>query len=241
MRLLVISILALGLQACGGTFGGTKSFTLDVDQPAGSELHHVVQVASVDIASDANEVDSVGTYHIGKMDKGEIADLRKSLVSTLGQVKWPAPSAAVSTLGVHLLITNYYVAHSNNDGAVLAVVDWALASPASEVVFSEQFFASMQASDIKGLNTLGKLKNQLNEQIVRRVADSSTALAADTNAKPAVAVEHTYVTIEDAAAPLPKRLTSLFGLPTLSTKGIDWTKGAPKEPVDWSQRLATQT
>jgi hypothetical protein len=104
-------------------------------------------------------------------------------------------------------------------------------------LFSEQFFASNQAADVEGLNTLGKLKNLLNAQVVRRVAEKSVRLAIDIETLPELDVPHTYATVEEAAAPLPTRLTSFLGLPSFSTKGVDWTTNAPTEPVDWSQQL----
>jgi hypothetical protein len=102
----------------------------------GAELLRTVVVSSVGIAEGANEVDSVGTYHVGKMGDGEIADL-----------------------------------------------------------------------------------------------------TADGERAPEVAVPNTYETVAEAAAPMPARLTSLFGLPSFSTKSVDWTTGAPETPVDWAAIL----
>lgn len=236
MRTLAVVFALACLQACGGTFGGTKSFTLDVAEPAQGQPRHRVELATVEAKKGGSEVDSVGTFHLGKLDDGEIADVRKSLVLTLAQVSWPAASAG--TLDLHVLYTSYYVAHSNNDGAVVATIDWALARNERDVAFAERFHASVQADDIKGLNTLGKVKNLLNQQVVQRVVDSSLLVAANPDTRPRVSVPHTYDSIEDAVAPLPKRLTSMMGLPQFSTKGVDWQKGSPNAPVDWAERLA---
>jgi hypothetical protein len=236
MRIFLAAVVFLGLQACGGTLGGTKPFTLEIDQPAGSPKY-LVEVATVAVGSDANEVDSVGTLHLGRMDSGEVDDLRESLESTFAGITWPSADSAVDTLAVHVLVSHYYVAHSNNDGAILTCIDWALATRTNVVLFSEQFFASNQAADVEGLNTLGKLKNLLNAQVVRRVAEKSVRLAIDIETLPELDVPHTYATVAEAAAPLPTRLTSFLGLPSISTKGVGWTTNAPTEPVDWSQQL----
>jgi hypothetical protein len=238
MRAIIAMLTLACLQACGGAFGGTKSFTLDVAEPAEAPPRYVVRLATLEVPKGANELDSIGTYHVGKLDAGELADIRKSLESTLQRVEWPAAGAAAGEFGLHILFTRYYVAHSNNDGAIIATVDWALASEAREIAFSERFFASAQASDVKGVNTLGKLKDLLNQQIVRRVVDSSVQVATRPEAKPDVSVGHTYATAQAAAEPLPKRLTSLFGLPEFSTKGVDWAEGASTPAIDWSRRLA---
>jgi hypothetical protein len=67
--------------------------------------------------------------------------------------------------------------------------------------------------------------------------ESSVLVAADPPARTHVTVPHTYDSIEDAAAPLPERLTSVMGLPQFSTKGVDWQKGSPNAPIDWPERL----
>ncbi|MEZ5499090.1 MAG: hypothetical protein R3E77_06640 [Steroidobacteraceae bacterium] len=237
MRTLTVVLALACLQACGGTLGGTKSFTLDVAMPEQGQLRHRVELKTIEAMKGGSEVDSVGTFHLGRLDDGEIADVRKSLASTLQRVNWP--SADTGTLDLHVLYTSYYVAHSNNDGAIVATIDWALARNSNEVTFSERFFTSVQADDVPGLNTLGKIKDLLNQHVVQRIADTSVLIAMDPGAKPRVAVPHTYGTIAEAVAPLPKRLTSLMGLPQFSTKTMDWEKGSRNEPVDWSKRLAT--
>lgn len=225
------------LQGCAGALGGTKPFVLDLDPPPGLELRHPVAVESIAVAEYVQEVDSVGTYHVGKFGSSELADLRQSLVDTLDRIAWPTATRGARPLGIHLLVSHYYVAHSNNDGGVVAGIDWALVSSPDEMIFSERFFASIQASDVEGLNTLGNAKNTLNAQVVRRVVEMSLQLSADRTRTPDARTAHTYDTIEEAAAGLPERLTSLFGLPSFSTKKVDWTTGAPAEPIDWAEIL----
>jgi hypothetical protein len=233
MRSLLLLSVLICLQACSGTFGGTKTFVLDVDPPPGTVLQHDIYVSSVAVAPGANELDSVGTFHIGKMDASELSNLRQSLEDTIERISWPS----TNPLAVHLLMSRYYVAHSNNDGAVLACVDWALVSDQNDVAFAERFFVSVQASDVEGLNTLGKVKNILNAQIVQRIAEYSLEFSAQPDASPGADIPHTYATAETAAAPLPDRLTSLMGLTAFSTKGVDWAGIVVAEEVDWSSYL----
>lgn len=225
------------LHGCAGALGGTKPFVLDLDPPPGVELRHPVAVGSIAVAEHDQEVDSVGTYHVGKFSSSELADLRQSLVDTLDRIAWPAATHGVRPLGIHLLVSHYYVAHSNNDGGVVAGIDWALVSSPDEIILSERFFASIQASDLEGLNTLGKVKNALNAQVIRRVVEKSLQLSADRTRTPDARTAHTYDTIEEAVVGMPERLTSVFGLPSLSTKKVDWTTGAPAEPIDWAEIL----
>jgi hypothetical protein len=89
MRSLLLLSVLICLQACSGTFGGTKTFVLDVDPPPGTVLQHDIYVSSVAVAPGANELDSVGTYNIGKMDASEISNLRQSLEYTIKRISWP--------------------------------------------------------------------------------------------------------------------------------------------------------
>lgn len=239
MRIRGFYLTLLGLQGCAGALGGTDSFVLDVVPMQAENLQYIIDVGTIDVADDANELDSVGTYHVGKLDQDEIADIRKSLTKTLENVSWQDAAAGRPTLDVHIMFTRYYVAHSNNDGAIVACVDWALANGGHDIAYAERFFTSIQADDVKGLNTLGGVKNMLNAAVVRRVTDRSLAYSAGTPDPASIAVPHTYSTIEEAAAPLPQRLTSLLGLPALSTKSVHWTEDASSAPFDWNKYLAT--
>ena len=127
----------------------------------------------------------------------------------------------------YVVFTRYHVAHSNNDGAVIACVDWAPACGRSDIAYSERFLTSIQADDVKGINTLGAVKNMLNAAVVRRVTDRSLAYSAGGPDPATIAVPHTYSTMQEAAAPLPERLTSLLGLPSFSTKSMHREEDAP--------------
>lgn len=231
-------LLFLGFQGCAGALGGTDSFVLDVEPAQAENLKYVIEAGTVDVAENANELDSVGTYHVGKLDQGEIDDIRESLARTLANVSWEDAAAGRPALDVHVVFTRYHVAHSNNDGAVIACVDWALADGRSDIAYSERFFTSIQADDVKGINTLGAVKNMLNAAVVRRVTDRSLAYSAGGPDPATIAVPHTYSTMQEAAAPLPERLTSLLGLPSFSTKSMHWEEDAPAAPFDWSRYLA---
>ncbi len=222
-----------------GLFGGTKGFVLTLSAPA-APLRHSVGVGSVRMIDHANELDSVGTYHVGKLDDGELGLIEQSLADTLAGVDWPSSADTAGDWKVRLVVRHYYTAHSNNDGGILASVAWALIDSAGALAFNDEFFVSIQKSD--GGKTLGKVKELLNRAIVQRVAETSVALAAsdEPSLMAPVAVEHTYATAEEAAAPMPTRLASFLGFGGASKKGMDWTEGAPTEPFDWQAELAAR-
>ena len=222
--------------AHAGVLGGTKSFVLDLAAPS-SPQHHRINVESVRIANRANQLDSVGSYHVGDLDAKEVGKIESSLAETLAQVAWPSVDSNADAWALHVVVRHYHMAHSNNDGGVLATVSWA-AVAGDAIVFTDDFYVSMQKSD--GGKTLGRLKELLNRAIVQRIAETSVRLAgaqAAEGVSPA-GVAHTYSTVAEAAAPLPKRLVSFLGLPPVAKKGMDWTDGAPTAPFDWPEELA---
>lgn len=234
----------LGLAGCGGAFGGTKPVVAPIAQAERWQPQRRVQLGTIVVAEDANDVRATGTFHVGKFSRGDREVLERSFWDTLETVSWPADGAR-SDWRVHLLVRRYLVAHSNNAGGVLACVSWALATADGKVVHSEQFYASNRGgatgrkSDIEGMDTLGKVKDSVNQAIVERVVNASVRLSSTDGGSRGlpVDVEHTYASIADAAAPLPKRLTSLMGFPTVAHRKVDWAEVDPPGRVDWAQRL----
>lgn len=222
--------------ADAGVLGGTKSFVLELEAPSSPMRHHV-NVESVRIANRANQLDSVGSYHVGDLDAKEVGKIESSLGETLAHVAWPGVDSNADTWTLHAVVRHYHMAHSNNDGGVLATVSWAVVDDGN-IVFTDDFYVSMQKSD--GGKTLGKLKELLNRAIVRRIAETTVRLAGAQapDGVTAADVAHTFSTVEEAAAPLPKRLVSFLGLPPVAKKSMDWTDGAPTTPFDWPEELA---
>jgi hypothetical protein len=83
------------------------------------------------------------------------------------------------------------------------------------LVFSEEFYAAAQKSDMERRKTRGHLKELVNSAIARRIA-----------------------TVRGAAAGMPENLRSAGGLGLFTRKGnVDWTEGAPTEAHDWDAWL----
>jgi hypothetical protein len=229
--------VSLGAHAQGGAFGKTKGFVVTLDGTSAGQLRHSVGVGSIDVDSNANELDSVGTYHIGDFDDNERRIIEQSLADSLATIAWPSSG---EPLEIHAVVRHYYVAHSNNDGGIVAGVAWALVAPGGRLVFSDEFYAAAQKSDMEKKKTLGHLKELINTAIVTRIAETSLAVAAAENpaAVTPVVAHLTHATVDEAAVGMPEKLRSFGGLPTFSRKTMDWTEGAPAEPFDWQAWLA---
>jgi hypothetical protein len=235
MRAILVFLLAAAASGCAGALGGTKPFVLESTPPAGIDHVHEIRLAEVAVGRNANEIDSVGTYHVGTFDEGERKIVEKSLRDSLAAVVWNDTGPAAGPLDLHVVIRHYYTAHSNNDGGIIAAVSWCATDEQGKVTFKDDFFVSGQKSDLEHGVYLGDLKRLLNERTVRRIVDTSTLLAASAEGEGVqpVAVPNIYATVSEAAAPLPQNLVSFFGLPTVSAKQVDWTTGAPDAAFDW--------
>lgn len=231
------ALAALALAGCGGLMGGTKPFVVTAAPPGASATRHRIEMGGVTIAPGANDLRATGTYHVGKFDEEDRKILARSFVDSLATVAWPANDSKPWSVHVHL--RRYLVAHSNNDGGVLACVAWALADASGHTLHADQFYSSMAADDAEH-RTLGGVKNDINKAVVARIVRESVEIASASDpskSRPKVDVPFTYDTIQDAADRLPKRLTSLMGLPTFATRKVDWEEVDPPGQVDWTQLL----
>jgi hypothetical protein len=242
VALALAAAVATLLSGCGGAMGGTKPFVVAIGPDAVAGAKHRVELGTVTVAADANDLRATGTYHVGKFDEEDREILRRSFADTLSKSSWPSGSGDAWQLHVHL--RRYLVAHSNNDGGVLACVAWALTTADGRPIHTDQFYASVAADDAaSGERTLGGIKNQLNRSVVERIVRSAAAVAAapdPAHSHPRIAVAQTYDTIQEAAAGLPKRLVSLMGLPAIATRKVDWAEVDPPGEVDWKALLATR-
>jgi hypothetical protein len=89
------------------------------------------------------------------------------------------------------------------------------------------------------VTTLGKVKDALNQAIVRRIAQAALlqTLPGGEYSAAGPPVEHTFSSIEEAAAPLPESLTSLVGPVPYAQSEPNWTSLDPGGVVDWESRL----
>lgn len=233
-----VALAALALAGCGGAMGGTKPFVVTVAPEGAARTRHRIDMGGVTLAPGANDLRATGTYPVGKFDEEDRAILARSFVDSLAKIAWPGADAEPWSIHVHL--RKYLVAHSNNDGGVLAVVAWALVDGSGRPLRTAQFYASMAADDAEH-RTLGGVKNGINESIVKRIVRESLEVAAardPTQSRPKADVAFTYETIQAAAERLPKRLTSLMGLPTVAHRKVDWEEVDPPGQVDWTKLLA---
>lgn len=234
LTLSALGIVGTLVVGCSGTFGGTNRFVLDI---VTSTPHAPLAFGSLRIAEGANKLDSTGTYHIGAFGEDDRKTLEASFRDTLTRLNDSGFRTDERPLTVHVLLRRYFVAHSNNDGAILAVVAFAVSDATGALVHADQFYASAQADDVAGLATVGKVSDMINEAITERIVKQSLGLAERPTRQAVPAVDHTYDSIDAAAQPLPRTLISLFGLPTLSANRVDWTSVDPKDEVDWSAHL----
>jgi hypothetical protein len=230
-------LVSFAAQAQSGLFGGTREVSVEVDSTATASLLRSVRLGSVVIAG-ANEIDSVGTFHVGDFDDKEREIIEQALTAAFASVPWPGGS---EQWDVHVVIRHYYVAHSNNDGGIVAGVAWAMIESDDRIVFSDEFYAAAQKSDMERRRTLGHLKELINTAIVDRVAQTSLRLAGaeDPTAVSPVATHLTHASVQEAAVGMPENLKSAGGFGLFARKGnVDWAEGAPVEPHDWERWLA---
>jgi hypothetical protein len=236
-------LLTVLLTGCGGLLGGTRPFVLPLDGTAGSVPRAAVSLASFEVAPGANEVKATGTFPLGAFGEDDRRVVERSFRDTLAEVSWPEAPQPARDWKLHVLLRRHLVAHSSSSGGVLACVGWALVSGDGRVVFSEQFYASVAGAGSGRRNgekvpdNLGRVKDALHRAIVERIVETALRLATAPGERTgSVAVAHTYETIQEAAQPLPTRLTSIMGIPPIAHRRVDWTLIDPQPPIDWARR-----
>ncbi len=237
-------LVAALLTGCAGVLGGTRPFVLPLEAPAGSVPRAAVSLAGFEVAPGANEVKATGTFPLGAFGEDDRRVVERSFRDTLARASWPEAPPPVRDWKLHVLLRRHLVAHSTSSGGVLACVGWALVSGDGRVVFSEQFYASVAGAGSGRRNgekvpdNLGRVKDALHRAIVERIVATSVRLASEPDGAPRPpAVAHTYETIQEAAQPLPTRLTTIMGIPPIAHRRVDWTLIDPQPPIDWARRL----
>jgi hypothetical protein len=199
-----------------------------------------IRVASAAMDPDAAHLNAVSVRPWGKYGPDDLRNLEQSLSDTLSAQLAATPVCHESRLDIHVVVRRHVVSVSNTAGAVLACVAWAAASPAGSIIHHEQFYA-WDAVYLVG--TIGRMKDSVHKAIVRRVATTSWALAAD--AVPAwprtTAFANTSTSFEEAVSRLPHTLVSLGepalmpvpGAHVLNVAGLVTPTGASRVP--WEQ------
>lgn len=220
-------------------------YRLGIDRPVEEvALHadatHSLKIASVEMEPGAAKVTHVGTYKVGKYDSKDLRVLENMLKNTN-----PIPGSVEESFRAHVLVRSFSVMHSNEKGAGLACVAWALTNPAGELVFDEQFYASRDSPPL----SVGGIKNRMHEGITKRVLLRAQDIASERPLGPSP--EDTYDDFERAASRVPDRLRSehptIFGgYDQLGNKVGIWRSvtgesgehfAQRRGAVDWYRRL----
>ena len=205
-------LVCAGLPACG-TMGRTSSFVLTLDLPKGQKAGSDIHTASAAMDANAAHLTVVKVRPWRKFGLDDLRNLEHSLRDTIAPHLLAPSRATESRLDIHRVIRRYVVGVSNSGGAVLACVAWA-ATANRTLIYEEQFYAS-DAGYLIG--TIGGLKDSVHEAIVRRIATTSLALAADPAAahpRPTT-FDKTSTSLDEAVARLPRVIEIVpLGVPT---------------------------
>jgi hypothetical protein len=192
----LVALSALFALTVFGCSARAKTVTLNV------RATHPVSVAPIEMEPGATKLVAVGTYKVGKYKSKDLRVLQKMLDRTI-----PMRGAPEQSFRVHLVVRSFLIVHSNEKGAGLACVAWALTNPQQELVFDEQFYA---ARDSPPLSVSG-IKTRIHEGITKRVHQRAQDVASERplGSPP----EDTYDDFERAASRVPNRFKS--ELPTI--------------------------
>ena len=257
MRYKVPSLAAAAISACAvlaacGTTGTTSRFTLLLDLPAREKVAGDMRIASAAMeADDAATLNAIKVQPWGKFGPEDLKNIELSLQDTISpHLVAPSPPGA-ARIDLHLVVRRYVVSTSNTAGAVLACVAWAATTPEGSVIYQEQFYASDAGYLV---TTIGRIKDSVHEAIVRRIAETSLAIAARPGERaPPRRFDKTSSSFEEAASRLPKTMVSLgdpglasFPDRTVSVVGlltpsgvetIEWAVAHPSAAFDWAGYL----
>ena len=238
------------LSACGTT-GNTSQFVVSLDLPKNQEVTSAIRVASAAMEPGAADLKALNVQPWGKFGPDDLRNIQQSLHDTISSHLTATSPATDSRLDIHLVIRRYLVRTSNTAGAVLANVAWAATDANGKVIYKEEFYASGAGYFV---TTIGLIKDSVHIAIVRRIATTSLALAADPAVIPQPATfKDTSSSIEESISHLPRKLVSL-GDPALaavpsgivSTVGVltpsgvsivEWETAKPSEDFDWQGYL----
>jgi hypothetical protein len=167
-----------------------------------------VQVESLEREDEGIRLINIDVRPSGKFDDEDQANMRRSLEETLKAAMRNRATQGDKAIHLHVLIRKYVVGASNNQAVVWTSVDWCAADEDGQVLFSEAFHAT---ATVHLIGSLGGIKDRVNRSVVKRIAQTTLALAADaTRAEGDVA--GTYASFDEATASIPEMLET-WGLP----------------------------
>lgn len=239
----VVFMATFLLSACAATMGHTTRVVVPLDNAELLDGLRPTKVATLGREEDGIRLMNVGVKAWGKFDDDDQENIRASLEDTLTEATRGRVAGNAEPINVHIVIRKYFVGSSNVAAAVWAGVDWCAADANNRVLFQEAFYAT---STGRFVGTLGGNKDNVNRAIVKRIAQSTIALAASLQPGE-LKVAGTYSAFEEAVATMPETLRSwgliLFTAPIpLYIPGtkperlpLEWA--LMQEPIDWQKRL----
>ena len=228
------SLFALSVLCGCGTTGETTRQIVELENLPQRQAVVPIQVDSVLAAPDAAQLHSSGVYKWGKFDASDLAHLRATLDDTLAAATRKVQQDPSDRLHIALVVRKYIVAASNVEGAALAAIDWCIARSDGLPVYREIFYA---ANRMRFIGTLGMIKDSVHRDAVRRVAESSLALAGQTAGTVTLPrrVPGTFESLEDALAELPESVRS-WGAPFVVSRSpmlFGYIPGSARVAVPW--------
>jgi hypothetical protein len=240
-----VGAVILALAGCGTT-GVTTPTEHRPPTLAPTVKVRPTSLGSIDRDETGIRLMSVGVFPWGKFDNTDQANIESSIKSALISAQQASSVAADSPAYVHVLIRKYFVGASNNEGAILAGIDWVISSEDKSLLYHDAFYVT-HTCKFPRICTLGSEKTEVNKAIVERVVRRALSIGAGGNPNAEV-VEHAYDSFGEAAATMPEVLRSwgsafLVGSSVVLTPGtkprdvpLDWAE--MQQPVDWSARLS---
>ncbi|MBS0184022.1 MAG: hypothetical protein JSS39_16670 [Nitrospira sp.] len=221
--------------------GETSFMTLSVDKDNIAGPLAEVRVGSVEIESNAAFLRSVGSYAMGKFDDRDLKVFRISLQNSISSLQSSVPTDLNNKMNLHVLLRHHMVAHSNNEGGVLAAVAWCLVGESGNIIFHEGFFVSESG---RHTVTLGAVKDALNESILQRIIGTVAQIASRERPTSVQSKQFpkTYVTYNEALTDVPQTLSATFLFaPTVGPEKIDWgwSSDTPVD-IDWERYLSAK-
>ena len=218
------SLSALLVFTALGCSARVKTVTLNV------RATHPVSVAPLEMDPGAAKLVAVGSYKVGKYKSKDLRVLQKMLQRTI-----PMRGSPEESFRIHLVVRSFLIVHSNEKGAGLACIAWALSNPQRELVFDEQFYAARASPPL----SVSGVKNRMHQGITKRVHQRAQDVLSDRplGSPP----EDTYDDFERAASRVPDRFKS--ELPTIfgGSKIVAGQSGEESarrcDRIDWHRRL----
>ena len=241
----VLLILAGTLLSACGIMGNTTRSVVQIENQPATGQFRPISVGTVAREDEGNRLLNVRVFAWGKFSDDDQSNIEASLADTLHAATHRIGQPSGDPIKVHVLIRKYFVASSNNGGAIFAGVDWALTATNNQLMFQDAFYATRECH-FPQLCTLGGLKDAVNSAIIRRIAQKAITFATGGHPE-SVSNVGTYSTFESAAATMPTTIKSsgavylsgsvpVFVPDSAPAKvEVDWAEMKP--PVDWNRRL----